>query len=333
MKKLINAVDNVLSESLDGFAAAHGDIVTLGDERKFVRRRNLTSGKVGLISGGGSGHEPLHAGFVGQGMLDAACPGQVFTAPTPDQILGAARAVDTGAGCLLIVKNYEGDIMNFEMGAEMAKEMGVGEIATLITDDDVAVEKSTYSTGRRGVAGTLIVEKIVGAAAEERGGLADLKRLGERVNSQTRSMGVALSSCTVPAAGAPTFTLGDDEMEMGVGIHGEPGRRRIKLASAQAIADEMIQAIVSDLAPKAGAPVLLFVNGFGATPLLELYLMVEAARKALTGKGLQIARFLTGSYVTSLDMAGCSITVTALDEETTRLWDAPVRTPALRWGA
>jgi dihydroxyacetone kinase-like protein len=332
MKKLINAVDDVLSESLDGFAAAHADIVVLGAEYKFVRRRQLTSGKVGLISGGGSGHEPLHAGFVGQGMLDAACPGQVFTAPTPDQILGAAEAVDTGAGCLLIVKNYEGDIMNFDMGAEMAKETGVGEISTLITDDDVAVEKSTYSTGRRGVAGTLVVEKIVGAAAEQRLGLADLKRLGERVNGQTRSMGVALSSCTVPAAGAPTFTLRDNEMEMGVGIHGEPGRRRVKLASAQAIADEMTQAIVSDLAPKPGAPVLLFVNGFGATPLLELYLMVEAARKALSAKNIAIARYLTGSYVTSLDMAGCSITITALDDEMMRFWDAPVRTAALRWG-
>jgi dihydroxyacetone kinase-like protein len=332
MKKLINAVEDILSESLDGFAAAHGDIVTLGEEHKYLRRRNLTPGKVGLISGGGSGHEPLHAGFVGQGMLDAACPGQVFTAPTPDQILGAAQAVDTGAGCLLIVKNYEGDIMNFEMGAEMAREAGGGEIATLITDDDVAVERSTYSTGRRGVAGTLVVEKIVGAAAEERRDLAELKRLGERVNGQTRSMGVALSSCTVPAAGAPTFAIGGDEMEMGVGIHGEPGRRRVKLASAQAIADEMVQAIIADLAPKAGAPLLLFVNGFGATPLLELYLMVEAARKALTTRGLTIARFLTGSFVTSLDMAGCSITVTALDEETMRLWDAPVRTAALRWG-
>jgi dihydroxyacetone kinase-like protein len=332
MKKLINAVDNVLSESLDGFAAAHSDIVMLGEDRKFVRRRHLTPGKVGLISGGGSGHEPLHAGFVGQGMLDAACPGQVFTAPTPDQILGAAQAVDTGSGCLLIVKNYEGDIMNFEMGAEMAREFGAGEIAALVTDDDVAVEKSTWSTGRRGVAGTLVVEKIVGAAAEKHADLAALKQLGERVNGQTRSMGVALSSCTVPAAGAPTFAIGEDEMEMGVGIHGEPGRRRVKLASAQGIADEMIEAIVSDLTPKAGAPVLLFVNGFGATPLLELYLMVEAARKALTGKGLRIARFLTGSYVTSLDMAGCSLTVTTLDDETMGLWDAPVLTAALRWG-
>jgi phosphoenolpyruvate---glycerone phosphotransferase subunit DhaK len=256
----------------------------------------------------------------------------VFTAPTPDQILGAAQAVDTGAGCLLIVKNYEGDIMNFEMGAEMARDAGAGEIATIITDDDVAVEKSTWSTGRRGVAGTLVVEKIVGAAAEAHADLIALKALGARVNDNTRSMGVALSSCTVPAAGAPTFAIGEDEMEMGVGIHGEPGRRRVKLASAQAIADEMIEAIVADLAPKAGAPILLFVNGFGATPLLELYLMVEAARKALTGRGVEIARFLTGSYVTSLDMAGCSITVTALDDETIRLWDAPVRTAALRWG-
>jgi dihydroxyacetone kinase-like protein len=332
MKKLINAVDDVLNESLDGFAAAHSDIVMLGEERKYVRRLRLASGKVGLISGGGSGHEPLHAGFVGQGMLDAACPGQVFTAPTPDQIFGAAQAVDTGAGCLFIVKNYEGDIMNFEMGAEMAREFGVGEIATVITDDDVAVEKSTWSTGRRGVAGTLVVEKIVGAAAEERAGLAMLKQLGERVNSRTRSMGVALSSCTVPAAGAPTFALGEDEMEMGVGIHGEPGRRRVKLSGAQDIADEMIEAIVADLGASQGAPVLLLVNGFGATPMLELYLMVDAARKTLAARGLQIARFLTGSYVTSLDMAGCSITVTALDEETIRLWDAPVRTAALRWG-
>ena len=267
MKKLINAVDDVLSQSLDGFAAAHVDIVTLGEERKFVRRRQIRPGKVSLISGGGSGHEPLHAGFVGLGMLDAACPGQVFTSPTPDQMLAAAEAADGGAGTLFIVKNYEGDVMNFAMAAEMAS----GPVESLVLNDDVAVENSTWTTGRRGVAGTLIVEKVLGAAAEKGQSLTDLKKLGERVNSHTRSMGVALTSCTVPAAGKPTFSLGEDEMEMGVGIHGEPGRRRVKLASADAIADEMLTAIVNDLSLKAASEVLLFVNGFGATPLMELY--------------------------------------------------------------
>src|SRR5262245_8912404 len=228
MKKLINATDAVLSERLDGFAAAHADIVTLGVERKFVQRKTLRRGKVALISGGGSGHEPLHAGFVGTGMLDAACPGQVFTSPTPDQMIAAAEAVDTGAGCLFVVKNYEGDVMNFAMAAEMAGR----EIMTVVTNDDVAVEASTFSTGRRGVAGTLVVEKIVGAAAEEGRPLADLQELGARVNDLTRSMGVALSSCTVPAAGKPTFALGEDEMELGVGIHGEPGRRRVDMMPA-----------------------------------------------------------------------------------------------------
>src|SRR5216117_1992828 len=239
MKKLINGSDTVLEESLDGFAAAHADILLLGAERKFVRRRTLKSGKVGLISGGGSGHEPLHAGFVGHGMLDAACPGQVFTSPTPDQIVAAVGAVDTGGGCVFVVKNYEGDVMNFQMAADLA---GAANVATIITDDDVAVEASTWSTGRRGVAGTLLVEKMVGAAAEQGATMAELKDLGDRINRQTRSMGVALTSCTVPAAGKPTFTLGDDEMEMGVGIHGEPGRRRVRLATAHAIADEMIGA-------------------------------------------------------------------------------------------
>src|SRR5262245_29571688 len=269
MKKLINAPDTVLAESLDGFATAHADIVILGAGRKFVQRRTLKPGKVALISGGGSGHEPLHAGFVGFGMLDAACPGQVFTSPTPDQMVAAANAVDSGAGLLLIVKNYEGDLMNFEMAAEM---LG-GKVATIITDDDVSVEKSTYSTGRRGVAGTLVVEKMVGAAAETGQDLTTLQSLGLRVNSRTRSMGVALTSCTVPAAGKPTFQIGPDEMEMGVGIHGEPGRRRVKLASATAIADEMVGAICADLAPPPSAPCLLLVNGFGGTPLMELYVM------------------------------------------------------------
>jgi phosphoenolpyruvate---glycerone phosphotransferase subunit DhaK len=327
MKKLINSVDTVLAESLDGFAAAHADIVVLGEERKFVRRRTLKPGKVALLSGGGSGHEPLHAGFVGHGMLDAACPGQVFTSPTPDQMVAAAEAVDTGAGCLFIVKNYEGDVMNFQMGAELSGH----EVATVITDDDVAVEKSTWSTGRRGVAGTLIVERITGAAAEQGAGLAELKALGDRVNGLTRSMGVALTSCTVPAAGRPTFTLAEDEMEMGVGIHGEPGRRRVKLVDADAIADEMVGAIVKDLEPKAGTKVLLLVNGFGGTPAMELYLMVNSARRALRAKGIEVRRYLTGSYVTSLEMAGCSITVSVLDDPLCALWDSPLHTAALRW--
>jgi phosphoenolpyruvate---glycerone phosphotransferase subunit DhaK len=329
MKKLINAIDTVIAESLDGFAAAHSNTVILGDERKFVRRKSLKPGKVALISGGGSGHEPLHAGFVGFGMLDAACPGQVFTSPTPDQMAAAVIAVDTGAGALFIVKNYEGDVMNFEMAAEMAS----GPVAMVVTDDDVAVEKSTYSTGRRGVAGTLVVEKIVGAAAEIGSDLKSLQATGKLVNNRTRSMGVALSSCTVPAAGKPTFQLGSDEMEMGVGIHGEPGRRRVKLAAASAIADEMVGSILADLAPPARADCLLLVNGFGGTPAMELYLMFEAARRILAGRGLAVARALVGSYVTSLEMAGCSVTVTLLDEALTALWDAPVNTPALRWGA
>jgi len=326
MKKLINAPETVLAEALDGFAAAHSDILVLGAERKFVRRTRLTPGKVAIVSGGGSGHEPLHAGFVGLGMLDAACPGQVFTSPTPDQMIAAAEAVDGGAGVLFIVKNYGGDVMNFDMAVEMAGR----EIMKVVTDDDVAVETSTYSTGRRGVAGTLIVEKIVGAAAEEGRRLGALKALGDRVNKQTRSMGVALTSCTVPAAGKPTFTIGEDEMEMGVGIHGEPGRRRVKLAPADAIADEMTAAIVGDLGRSGDA--ILLVNGFGGTPAMELYLMYHAARTRLEKRGFAIRRSLVGNYVTSLEMAGCSITVSLIDDELAALWDAPVHTAALRWG-
>ena len=329
MKKLINAVDTILAESLDGFVAAHGDIVALGDEHKFVRRRNVKPGKVGIISGGGSGHEPLHAGFVGHGMLDAACPGQVFTSPTPDQMLAATQAVNTGAGILFVVKNYEGDVMNFDMAAEMAADMGV-EVAKVTTNDDVAVEDSLYTTGRRGVAGTLVVEKVVGAAAEAGASLTELQALGDKVNARTRSMGVALTSCTVPAAGKPTFAIGEDEMEMGVGIHGEPGRRRVQLQSADRIAEEMVTAIAGELS--ATGPALLFVNGFGGTPAMELYLVYNAARSLLERQGLTVARSLVGNYVTSLDMAGCSITVTLLDDEITRHWDAPVHTPALRWG-
>jgi dihydroxyacetone kinase-like protein len=329
MKKLINAVDDVVNESLAGFCAAHSDIVRLGATVPFVLRRQLKQGKVALVSGGGSGHEPLHGGFVGLGMLDAACPGQVFTSPTPDLILAAAEAADAGGGVLFIVKNYEGDVMNFDM----AREMSGKTVATVITDDDVAVETSTYSTGRRGVAGTLIVEKILGAAAEEGRNLAELKALGDRVNAATRSIGIALTSCTVPAAGKPTFELGEDEMEVGVGIHGEPGRRRVKLRPANEIAAEMVGAITTDLGGRARGEVILLVNGFGGTPLCELYLMYDAVRRRLEPAGCVIARSLVGNLVTSLDMAGCSVTVSLLDDEMKRLWDAPVHTAALRWGA
>lgn len=328
MKKLINGADTALAESLDGFARAHGDIVALGEDRKFVRRKSLSPGKVALISGGGSGHEPLHAGFVGLGMLDAACPGQVFTSPTPDQMIAAAAAVDGGAGCLFIVKNYEGDVMNFEM----AREMADGAIETVIVNDDVAVENSSWTTGRRGVAGTMIVEKIVGAAAEAGRDLATLKALGDRVNGRTRSMGVALTSCIVPAAGNPTFQLAEDEMEMGVGIHGEPGRKRVKLKPAREIAEEIVDAVIGDFSPTAAGDAIVLVNGFGGTPSMELYLVFDNAAKALERRGVRIARSLVGNYVTSLEMAGCSITVTLADDETLALWDAPVRTAALRWG-
>jgi phosphoenolpyruvate---glycerone phosphotransferase subunit DhaK len=328
MKKLINEPESVLEEALDGFALAHADIVTLGAERKFVRRKMMKAGKVALVSGGGSGHEPLHAGFVGTGMLDVACPGQVFTSPTPDQIVAGIEAADQGAGTLLIVKNYEGDVMNFEMAAELASSI----VRTVVIDDDVAVDKSTYSTGRRGVAGTLVVEKMVGAAAEQGRSLEQLQRLAENVNGRTRSMGVALTSCTVPAAGTPTFTLGEDEMEVGVGIHGEPGRKRVKLARADSIAEELVGAIVGDLQLRGDRDCLLLVNGFGGTPLIELYLMVNAVVRQLQGREIRVARYLAGNYVTSLEMAGCSITLTDLNDEMINLWDEPVHTAALQWG-
>ena len=329
MKKFLNSPQTLLEESFDGFVAAHADIIVACEERKFLRRRTLKPGKVALISGGGSGHEPLHAGFVGRGMLDAACPGQIFTSPTPDQMFAAVEAVDQGEGVVLIVKNYEGDVMNFEMAAEMTD----GRCATVITDDDVAVETSTYSTGRRGVAGTLIVEKIVGAAAEMGMKRSELQALGQNVNRRTRSMGVALTPCTVPAAGKPNFDLGDKEIEMGVGIHGEPGRRRVPMASAHAMVEEIVKAILDDLAPRRGDDALLFVNGFGGTPLIELYLLYYEAARIIEAAGIKSARSLVGSYVTSLDMAGASITLSMLDDSSTKLWDAPVHTPALRWGA
>ena len=334
MKKFVNKVEDILTESLRGFGAAHPDLVEIHHSPTFVTRAGEpvaggpVGGKVALISGGGSGHEPLHAGFVGRGMLDAACPGEVFTSPTPDQMLAAAEAVDGGAGVLFIVKNYSGDVMNFEMAVEML----AGENASVITNDDVAVEDSTFTTGRRGVAGTMIVEKIVGAAAEAGADLAACTALGARVNKAAGSMGVALTSCTVPAAGTPTLDIGEDEMEMGVGIHGEPGRRRVKLAAADAIAEEIVGAITADLGPKSGDRVLLMVNGFGGTPLMELYLMYGAAARLCAGTGLRIARSMVGNYTTSLEMAGCSITLVMLDDEMIELWDAPVHTAALRWG-
>lgn len=328
MKNLMNHVDTVRDEALDGLVAAHSEILVLGAGREFVRRKVIKPGKVALISGGGAGHEPLHVGFVGYGMLDAACPGQIFTSPKPNQIINAAKAVDGGAGVLFIVKNYSGDMMNFEMAAEMLDQ----DNDMVVVNDDVAVEDSTHTTGRRGVAGTLIVEKILGAAAERGYTLGQLKTLGDDVNKSIASMGVALTSCTVPAAGKPTFQIGVRDMEIGVGIHGEPGRRRVPLASADAIAAELTGAVIRDLSLKSGHEVILLVNGFGGTPIMELYLMVNAVRKVLANSGITAVRCLTGSYVTSLEMAGCSITVSVVDDEILELWDAAVHTAALRWG-
>lgn len=327
MKKFLNQVDTLLDESLNGFAKAHSDIIQLNSQPHFIQRVQPRRNKVALISGGGSGHEPLHTGFVGVGMLDAACPGQVFTSPTPDQMLAAAQAVAGDAGVLFIVKNYAGDVMNFEIAAEMLDCPNM----TVLVNDDVSLPKS-HSTGRRGVAGTLIVEKIVGAAAENGADLAACKALGDRVNAATASMGVALNSCTVPALGKPTFTLSDTEMEMGVGIHGERGHDTLPLASASDIVEHIASAIDAELQPKAGQSVLLHVNGFGATPLMELYLIYELAAQFWQARGVHIACSLVGNYTTSIDMAGCSITMTLMDEELLALWDAPVHTPALRWG-
>ncbi|MEM6762757.1 MAG: dihydroxyacetone kinase subunit DhaK [Pseudomonadota bacterium] len=325
MKKLINHVDHVLDQSLSGFGRAHGDLVSVSLSPRMVTRAHKKTGKVALISGGGSGHEPMHAGFVGEGMLDAACPGEVFTSPTPDQMLAAAEAVASDAGVLWIVKNYAGDVMNFEMAAEMFD----GASETVLTNDDVAVETSTHSQGRRGVAATVVVEKIVGAAAEKGMDLQSLKALGERVNAASGSMGVALTSCAVPAAGKPTFDIGADEMEFGVGIHGEPGRRRETMREADAIVGEMMDAIAADISPS--GDVLVMVNGMGGTPLLELYLVFDAVARRCDDLNLTIARSMVGNYCTSLEMQGASITVTKLDEEMKALWDAPVRTAAFRW--
>ncbi|MFF5703129.1 dihydroxyacetone kinase subunit DhaK [Streptomyces sp. NPDC012794] len=334
MKMLINSADTVVSDALRGMAAAHPELDVDVQRQVVVRRDARAGGRVGLVSGGGSGHEPLHAGFVGPGMLSAACAGAVFTSPVPDQMLYAASAVEAGQGVLFIVKNYTGDVLNFRMAAELAEEDGM-RVERVLVNDDVAVTDSLYTAGRRGTGATLFVEKIAGAAAEEGAPLEAVAALARRVNDSSRSFGVALSACTTPAKGSPTFDLPDGELELGVGIHGEPGRERRATMTSREIAEVAVGAVLDDLAetgPTAGGPVLLLVNGMGATPLLELYGFHAEVAAVLTARGVPVARALVGNYVTSLDMAGCSVTVCRADDETLRLWDAPVRTAALRWG-
>jgi dihydroxyacetone kinase-like protein len=327
MKKLMNSPDTLVADWLDGFSAAHSDIVTLSPGRKFLRRKVPSRAKVTLISGGGSGHEPLHAGFVGHGMLDAACPGQIFTAPTPNQIVEAAHELAGDAGALFIVKNYAGDRMNFEMATEMI----AGRHATMLVEDDVTDRNALSGVGRRGVAGTMIVEKMLGAAAESGADLEACLTLGAKVKARTRTIGIALSYCNLPSAAARAGSLAPDEMELGVGIHGEPGRRKVKMGTADTIAEELIAVILNDLDDRKTAEALLLVNGFGGTPLNELYVMYNSARRCLMRRGVNVVRSLVGNYVTSLDMIGCSITLCLLDTELARLWDSPVHTAALRW--
>ena len=332
MKKLINKPGDVVRESLGGFAAAHEDIVRVHfDPVYMVRRYAPVRGKVGVISGGGSGHEPMHGGYVGKGMLDAAVPGQVFTSPTPDQIEAATRAVDGGAGVLHIVKNYTGDILNFEMAAELCQIEGA-PVRSVVIDDDVAVENSLYTAGRRGVGATVLAEKICGAAAERGYELDRVTALCTQVKESARSMGMALTPCTVPAAGKPTFELGGDEMEMGIGIHGEPGRERMQVLTAREIVARLAEAVASDLSLRSGQRVIAMVNGMGGTPLMELYLVYAELKHFLDARGVTIARKLVGNYITSLDMAGCSITLLRSDDELEALWDDPVHTAGLRWG-
>jgi len=332
MKKLINSPENVVSEALHGMAGAHADLINVQFDPNFICRADAPiKDKVAVISGGGSGHEPMHGGFVGKGMLDAACPGAVFTSPTPDQMLAATKAVDGGKGTLHIVKNYTGDVMNFELAADMARADGL-QVESVIIDDDVAVKDSTWTAGRRGVGATILAEKICGAAAEAGQSLAQVRDLCKKVNSQARSMGMALTSCTVPHVGKPTFALPEDEMEVGVGIHGEPGRKRMKLLPADEIVELLMEPILSDLPFKSGDEVLMFVNGLGGTPLIELYIVYRKAAELAEKAGLKITRKFVGSYITSLEMAGTSITLLKLDAGLTKLWDAPVHTPALRWG-
>jgi phosphoenolpyruvate---glycerone phosphotransferase subunit DhaK len=333
MKKLINAPDDVVTEALRGIEAAHPDRFKVTyDPPVIVRKDAPVQGKVGLVSGGGSGHEPMHGGFVGPGMLDAACPGEVFTSPTPDQMAAATKAVDGGAGVVHIVKNYTGDVMNFDMAAELTGAEGV-EVETVLTNDDVAVEDSLYTAGRRGVGITVILEKICGGAADDHKSLQEVAELGRRVNANGRSMGMALTPCTTPAAGTPSFELADEEVEIGIGIHGEPGRFREKIGPASQMAERLMTPIVEDLPFSSGDRVLAFMNGMGGTPLIELYLMYGEVAKLAHEHGLTIERNLIGNYITSLEMQGCSITLLKLDDEMVRYWDAPVNTPGLRWGA
>ncbi len=332
MKKLINKAEDVVREELQGIEAAHPDLVRVQyDPHVVVRADAPVQGKVGLISGGGSGHEPMHGGFVGMGMLDAACPGEVFTSPTPDQMHEATKAVNGGAGVVHIVKNYTGDVMNFDMAAELARSEGI-EVESVLVDDDVAVQDSLYTAGRRGVGTTVLMEKIAGAAAEERRSLADVAAVAKKVNEQGRSMGMALTSCIVPAAGKPTFDLGDDEMEIGIGIHGEPGRERMKMKPVAEIVEMMATAVADDLPYSSGDKVLAFVNGMGGTPLIELYVVFNELNRFLKGRGVEISRNLIGNYITSLEMQGFSITLLKLDDDLTNLWDAPVKTAGMRWG-
>jgi dihydroxyacetone kinase-like protein len=334
VKKLINDPADLVRDALRGIGAAHGDRLRIDLENRVIFRKDApVRGKVGLVSGGGSGHEPMHGGFVGLGMLDAACAGEVFTSPVPDQIMAATAGVDGGAGVLHIVKNYTGDVMNFEMAAEMAAAETNTEVVAVVTDDDVAVQDSLFTAGRRGVGVTVLLEKIVGAAAEEGRPLGDVADLARKVNGQGRSMGLALTSCTVPAAGNPTFELGESEFELGVGIHGEPGRRRLPLAPAKELAAMLIDPILADLPYRQGDSVIAFVNGMGGTPLIELYVMYNEVARLLDKAGITIARSLVGNYITALEMAGCSVTLLRVDDELVRLWDAPVNTPGLRWGA
>jgi dihydroxyacetone kinase-like protein len=331
MKKFINDPADIVTESLAGLAAAHPDLVRVDFANQIVVRKDAPTGKVAIISGGGSGHEPMHGGFVGAGMLDAACPGEVFTSPVPDQMLAATKAVDGGAGVVHIVKNYTGDVMNFKLAAEMAEDEDI-KVESVLTNDDVAVEDSLYTAGRRGVGITVLAEKIAGAKAEAGGSLAEVAAIARKVNDNGRSFGVAFTSAWTPASPTPTFEIGADEMEFGVGIHGEPGRRREKVKPVAEIVAEMSEAILGDLDAPSGSNVLAFVNGLGGTPLIELYLIYNELTKQLEDRGLKATRNLVGDYITSLEMAGASITILALDDELTELWDAPVHTPALRWG-
>ncbi len=332
MKKLINDPENVVKEELEGVAIAHPDLVKVFFEPNFVVRADApVQGKVGLVSGGGSGHEPMHGGFVGMGMLDAACPGAVFTSPTPDQMLEATKAVDGGAGVLHIVKNYTGDIMNFEMAAELARAEGI-EVESIVIDDDVAVQDSLYTAGRRGVGSTVLAEKLCGAAAEEKRSLQEVADVCRKVKAWGRSMGMALTSCTVPHVGKPTFDLPEDEMEIGIGIHGEPGRERMKIKTADEITEMLMGPILNDIPFKPGEEVLLFVNGMGGTPPIELYIVYRKAYELATKHGLKVVRNFIGPYITSLEMAGASITMLKMDADLIKLWDAPVNTPGLRWG-